>query len=140
MWSPPRLRTPQFGSVPVIVSDAPADRPTPAGSAAWRSHPVAGPEHEVLTVEYAFTRAELQPVLQAIRDTLGCGAVALDTPARLQEALETLIRSVSGEGDVSVLRSPGALLTPEYWRIRLEETDRRTLAILEDVVGRRIAR
>jgi hypothetical protein len=94
----------------------------------------------MLSVEYSFTRGELQPVLQAIRDTLGCGAVALDTPARLQEALEALIRSVSGEGDPSVRRSPGALLTPEYWHIRLDATDRRTLATLEDVVGRRIAR
>jgi hypothetical protein len=79
-------------------------------------------------------------VLKVIRDTLGCGAVSLDTPARLQDALAALIRSVSGAGDPTVRRSPAALLTPEYWHIRLDATDQRTLAILSDVVGRRVQR
>ncbi len=98
------------------------------------------PADEMLTVEYSYSRGELQPVLQAIRDTLGCGALPLDTPARLQEALATLIRSVSGVGDPTVRRSPAALLTPEYWHIRLDASDRRTITTLAEVVGRRAAR
>jgi hypothetical protein len=141
VWSPPRLRPPHFGAAPAALPDAPdGERHGRRRWSSRRAQPVVVPEQELLTVEYSFTRAELQPVVQAIRDTLGCGAVALDTPARLQEALEALIRSVSGEGDPSVRRSPAALLTPEYWHIRLDGTNRRTLTILEDVVGRRMAR
>ena len=99
--------------------------------------PLAG--EPALTVEYAFTRAQLQPVLQAIRDTLGCGALPLDSPARLQEALVTLIKSVGGCGDPTVRRSPAALLTPEYWQIRLDATDAHTIDVLVDIVGRRAA-
>ena len=94
----------------------------------------------MVTVEFAYTRGELLPVLAAIRDTLGCGALPLDTPARLQEALATVIRSVGGNGDPNVRRSPAALLTPEYWHLRFDATDERTLATLADIVGRRASR
>ena len=145
VWSSMRLRPPRFGRVPAAQAAPRRDlrRTTEMASAnaraaAHRAMPALG--EPALTVEYAFTRAELQPVLQAIRDTLGCGALPLDSPARLQEALATLIRSVGGCGDPTVRRSPAALLTPEYWQIRLDETDTHTLDVLVDVVGRRTAR
>ena len=94
----------------------------------------------MLTVEFAYSRAQLQPVLQIIRDTLGCGALPLDSPARLQDALVTLIMSVGGSSDPSVRRSPAALLTPEYWQIRIDGTDERTLDVIADIVGRRAVR
>ena len=141
MWSPPRLRPAHVGRVPVVPTDDLLSEPARSARTRVAARPAAERgEDEIQTVEFAYSRGELQPVLKAIRDTLGCGAVPLDTPARLQDALTSLIRSVSGSGDPTVRRSPAALLTPEYWHIRLDATDRRTLAILSDVVGRRTTR
>jgi hypothetical protein len=88
---------------------------------------------ELVNVEYVFTRAELQPVLSGIRTSLGCGEVALDSPHRLQDALTTLIREANGRADVSVRRSPAALLTPEYWQIVLTGLDDPTHVILREL-------
>lgn len=82
-----------------------------------------------------FTRAELQPVLHAIRASLGCGAVALDSPHRLQDALRSLIGALDGRGEVAVRRSPAALLTPEYWQIDLVDLDAATAQALRDLFG-----
>jgi hypothetical protein len=108
VWSPPRLR-----------------RPAAKTGAARRG--------ETMTAEFVFTRADLQPVLHAIRGSLGCGDVALDSPHRLQDALRTLIRALDGRGEVTVRRSPAALLTPEYWQIDLTDLDSRTAAALRDL-------
>ena len=78
------------------------------------------------TSEYIFTHTELQPVLQAIRVRLACGPIPLDSPLRLQEALTTLVKGLGSPGDVSVRRSPAALMTPEYWHIVLAGLDRPT--------------
>ena len=144
VWSPTRLRPP-LGRAPaadprqepVARSSAELASARARAAARWHNDPDG---QAMMTVEYAYTRGELQPVLQAVRDTLGCGALALDSPARLQDALGTLIASVGGCGDATVRRSPAALLTPEYWQIRLDGTDDHTLAILADVVGRRAVR
>lgn len=139
MWNPPRIRPQLAGQPAAPVIDEPAR--VAARRRTWHtSRPLVEHADEMLTVEYSYSRGELQPVLQAIRDTLGCGAVPLDTPARLHEALATLIRSLSGVGDPTVRRSPAALLTPEYWHIRIDATDQRTITTLAEVVGRRAAR
>jgi hypothetical protein len=112
MWSPPRLR-----------------RSTTAKDARAA---------QTVTAEYVYTRTELQPVLTALREALGCGAVPLDSPHRLQDALGTLIRGMGGRGEVSVRRSPAALLTPEYWQIVFTDLDGRTHAEIREklMVGR----
>src|SRR3954471_21081088 len=61
-------------------------------------------------LEFVFTRAELQPLFGAIRATLGCGPLPLDSPNRLQDALTVLIEQLDGRGDVVVRLSPAALL------------------------------
>ena len=142
MWSPSRLpglpgRLP-FATPGVAET---ADLPASVARPFRPLNAVAAPSAEpMVTVEFSYTRGELLPVLAAIRDTLGCGALPLDTPARLQEALATVIRSVGGNGDPNVRRSPAALLTPEYWHLRFDATDERTLATLADIVGRRASR
>lgn len=143
MWSPSRL--PGFaGRLPFATPEAepPTDPPSPVTRSPYRSlRPVPTTSTDsIVTAEFCYTRGELVPVLAAIRDTLGCGAVPLDTPARLQEALATVIRSVGGNGDPTVRRSPAALLTPEYWHLRFDATDERTLATLAEIVGRRVSR
>lgn len=88
---------------------------------------------EPLSLTCAFTRADLQPVLHAIRAALGCGALPLDSPNRLQEALRTLIVGLGGGGEVTVRRSPAALLTPEYWQVDVADLDRQTHEALQDL-------
>jgi hypothetical protein len=88
---------------------------------------------DVVSAEFVFTRQELQPVILAIRTALSCGAVALDSPQRLQDALCTLITGLGGEGTVSVRRSPAALLTPEYWQIALSRVDAPTHTALVEL-------
>jgi hypothetical protein len=73
--------------------------------------------------QFVFTRAELTPVMGAIRSALGTDSQSLDTPVRLQAALATLIRQHGSPGEVAVRRSPAALLTPEYWHVDLEGVD-----------------
>jgi hypothetical protein len=112
VWTPPRLRR--------------ATAPDPIRRA------------ELISAEFVFTRAELQPVLHAIQSSLGCGTMSLDSPHRLQDALRTLIRSLNGRGEVAVRRSPAALLTPEYWQIDVTDLDPRTAGTFRDLftVGR----
>lgn len=83
--------------------------------------------------EYVFTRMELQRVLEAIRASLGCGHVPIDSPQRLQDALSALIAGLGGHGEVAVRRSPAALLTPEYWQIAVRGLDSATHASLARV-------
>ena len=94
------------------------------------TRPTAQPLH----AEYVFTRTELQPVLRAIRAALDGGSIPMDSPGRLQEALGTLIVDLGGVGEVTVRRSPAALLTPEYWQITLTNLDVRTHAAVDAVV------
>jgi hypothetical protein len=112
-------RPPRFASLAVAGVRAPA--------------PGADSSARAASAEYVFTRAELQPVLQAIRATVACGAVPLDSPLRLQEALTMVVRGLGGPGDVVVRRSPAALLTPEYWQIVLTSMDGRMLASLAEL-------
>lgn len=143
MWSPSRLPG-LAGRRPFATPEAEprADLPSPVERRPYQPlHAVpTAPTEPTVTAEFTCTRGELVPVLAAIRDTLGCGAVPLDTPARLQEALAKVIRSVGGNGDPTVRRSPAALLTPEYWHLRFDATDERTLATLAEIIGRRGAR
>jgi hypothetical protein len=76
-------------------------------------------------VDVVFTRAELQPVLDAIRAEL-VHSLPLDSPHRLQDALHTVIRRGTGHGEVTVRRSPAALLTPEYWHVMVTGVDEGT--------------
>jgi hypothetical protein len=85
-------------------------------------------------VEYAFSREELLPVLQTLRETLRTGNVPLDSPARLEEALQEMVRRFGGEADITVRRSPAALVTPEYWRVRLAGIDSTTRDRLETLL------
>ena len=93
----------------------------------------AHPTDEIMHTEYVFTRTELQPVLGAIQASLGFGAVPLDSPQRLQDALMSLIATLGGRGDVEVRRSPAALLTPEYWQVGLVGLDQPTHAALLEI-------
>jgi hypothetical protein len=95
--------------------------------------PGADPGAQNATSEYVFTHAELQPVLQAIRVRLACGPIPLDSPLRLQEALTTLVNGLGSRGDVSVRRSPAALMTPEYWQIVFAGLDAPTHATLAEM-------
>ena len=92
------------------------------------------PAAQPLHAEYVFTRTELQPVLRAILAAIDGGSIALDSPRRLQDALETLIVDLGGVAEVTVRRSPAALLTPEYWQINLTNLDVRTHAAVAAVV------
>jgi hypothetical protein len=94
------------------------------------------PPTDLVDVEYSFSRTELQPVLRSIRETLGCGAVPLDSPARLQDALSTLIKSLGGQGEPNVRRSPAALLTPEYWSIGIARLDPITRVAMSELIER----
>ena len=87
-------------------------------------------------VEYALSREELQPLLPALRKGLGWGSAPLDSPARLEEALEALVARLGGDADVTVRRSPATLMSPEYWHIRFGSLDRRTHEALEPLLGR----
>lgn len=120
VWSAPRLRLPPTSGSRDAEGEA---SPVGAQRAAV----------ETIDAEYVFTRAELQPVLHAIRASLGCGAVPLDSPHRLQDALTTLVRGLGGSGDIAVRRSPAALLTPEYWQVALAGVDSATHASLVKV-------
>ncbi len=80
--------------------------------------------------QYVFTRSDLQPVLGAIRLSLGDGSMQLDSPLRLQDALARLICGLGGRGRATVRRSPAALLTPEYWQIGLAGLDPPTHAAM----------
>ena len=93
---------------------------------------------EPIAVEFVFTRADLQPVVAAIRAAIGGDPVPLDSPHRVQNAVATLIRMRRGRGDVVVSRSPAALLTPEYWQVRLTGLDVPTHRMLAQIfrVGR----
>ena len=57
-----------------------------------------------------------------------------DTPARLEAALSTAIANRTGRGSPHVLRSPGALHTPEAWQLRIEGIDAGTYAALERAI------
>jgi hypothetical protein len=117
VWNPSRLRRPQLlGSASVARSRTAKTRLEEADSS--------------VNAEYVFTRPELQPVLLAIRASLGQESATLDSPFRLQEALIRLIGELDGRGDVVVRRSPAALLTPEYWQIVLTGLDGPTHASL----------
>jgi hypothetical protein len=87
-------------------------------------------------VEYALSREELAPLLPALREGLGWGSAALDSPARLEQALGALVTRLGGHADVSVRRSPATLMSPEYWHIRFQALDRPTHDALEPLLGR----
>ncbi len=72
----------------------------------------------------------------ALRETLDPGLSSLASPARLQNALEEVLRVSGGHGRVAVRRSPGALLTPESWHVLLSEWDQVSRAAIERLVGR----
>jgi hypothetical protein len=108
------------------VWNPPPPRPSPAA--------LADPAPP-LDAEYVFTRDDLTHVIPSIRASLGCGAVPLDSPQRLQDALRTVIAGLGGCGDVTVRRSPAALLTPEYWHVSLRGLDGATAAALRTLLA-----
>jgi hypothetical protein len=115
VWSPARLRR---------------SRPSSPGGTGGATTTLRPQISEPLNARYVFTRADLQPVLGAIRRSLGDDAVPLDSPLRLQDALAAVIRGLGGHGEVVVNRSPAALVTPEYWQIGLAGLDAPTHSAL----------
>ena len=120
MWTPTRLRQQPLSRRALAGLRGPDTNSPDAGAS--------------LEAEFTFTRAELGPVRQRIRDALGSPSVALDSPARLQESLVALIGAIDSEAAVTVRRSPAALLTPEYWRIQVRGIDPDALATLSTLL------
>lgn len=137
MWNPARLhRARAAGSVPVAAPAVSRLRPDVRATAPVMIGGVNQPPSGLVDVEYSFSRTELQPILRSIRETLGCGATPLDSPARLEDALAALIASFGGQGEPNVRRSPAALLTPEYWSIGITRVDPATLAAMNELIDR----
>jgi hypothetical protein len=83
------------------------------------------------------TRAEMDTLAATLELRLGATTPRLDSPARVQAAIETLIAALGGHGRPLVVRSPAGLYTPEYWHIRIEDADAATRAELGRLVGGR---
>ena len=135
MWNPSRLRRLRTSRLPVANPNSrlrPEIRATAVLTVDGKPQKTRG----LVDVEYSFSRADLQPILGAIRETLGCGPVPLDSPARLEDALRHLIATFGGRGEPRVRRSPAALLTPEYWSISINRIDARTLRAMGDFIER----
>jgi hypothetical protein len=88
-----------------------------------------------VSVEYVFTRADLQSVLLAIRANVVDRPAALDSPLRLEEALTTAVRRCGGDARITVRRSPAALVTPEYWRIEAADADEAACEALTELLA-----
>jgi hypothetical protein len=138
VWNPPRLRR---------RHKAPASTPAAAGFGSRASTPSIGldgrpadpgdsPVEALSDLEYSLSPAELQEVRRSIRSSLGLAATALDSPAQLEAALATLVRSLGGRGDPSVHRSPATLLAPEYWHVRIAGSNPTTAAALAGLIHR----
>lgn len=85
----------------------------------------------------ALTRAEMDTLAATLELRLGAATPRLDSPARVQAAIESLIAALGGHGRPLVVRSPAGLYTPEYWHIRIEGADAATRAELGRLVGGR---
>jgi hypothetical protein len=83
------------------------------------------------------TRAEMDTLAATLELRLGAATPRLDSPARVQAALEALIAALGGLGRPLVVRSPAGLYTPEYWHIRIDDADTVTHAELGRLVGGR---
>lgn len=136
MWNPPGLRRPHAVHPPAIGGGGQVVAPPVPPQVGGRTATGDLTPEPPLEVEYSLSRSDLQPVLRSIRESLGLGATALDSPARLQGALATLLRSLGGRGEPSVRRSPATLLTPEYWHVRIAGTDAATLAAIGGLIRR----
>jgi len=98
--------------------------------------PGDGPTEGLADLEYSLSPTELQQLRRSIRSSLGLGATALDSPAQLEGALATIVRSLGGRGNPSVHRSPATLLAPEYWHVRIDGSDPTTIAALAALIQR----
>jgi hypothetical protein len=110
-----------------------AEQPAPAPA-----EPAPNEPDELVCVVLAFGREEKTRFSAELAASLGPGTPRLDTPDRLCEAITAAIARIDGAGRPIVTRSPAGVYTPEYWRIRVEDADRRTLAELERLAGRRL--
>ena len=95
--------------------------------------PPASPAEPVSDVLLALGRPELERLIRALGESLA-STDRPDTPARLEAALSTAIAHRTGRGQPYVLRSPGALHTPEAWQLRIEGIDAATHAALERAI------
>lgn len=91
------------------------------------------PPEPVGDVFLALGRPELERLIRAL-DESHASNYRPDTPARLEAALSTAIANRTGRGSSHVLRSPGALHTPEAWQLRIEGIDAGTYAALERAI------
>jgi hypothetical protein len=119
VWSRTRFRRPH-GSMAVLTELV--------------GHEAHGPVPERFDLDHSFSRDELGPFTHRLRAELRCGPLPLDSPARLEEALGRLVHSLGGDAEISVVRSPAALLTPEYWRVHIAGVDSNIHATLEEVM------
>ena len=99
------------------MSDSAADLPEPLDVPVLRD------------VEVAVTRQQLgQLVARLSPAPKGSDAVS---PVGLALILTQAITNAGGQGRPNVTRSPAALHTPEYWRVRIDAADTVARRILE---------
>lgn len=77
-------------------------------------------------VTLSLVRVELDRLIGALAASLDPSTPRPDSPARLADALTTVIGRIGGRGRPTVTRSPAALYSPEYWHLRVEGADART--------------
>jgi len=130
MWTALRLRAPRI--VGSRLGREPASKVTPVAADARLSIEPLEPDG-LADTELALRPADLPAVRDTLAERLG-RPVAVDSPARLAEAIGRLIASSGGRGDVEVRRWPGALRMPELWTVRLTRADRPARATLEALV------
>jgi hypothetical protein len=91
-------------------------------------------------VALSLVRAELDRLIAALAASLDPSTPRPDSPARLEDALSTVIVRIGGRGRPTVTRSPAALYSPEYWHLRVEGADARTRsAVARLATGERVA-
>jgi hypothetical protein len=93
------------------------------------------PQQERSHAALVFTRSQLESAVSRIGAPEAGVAARLNSPARIEEALQGLIRSIGGTGTVVVRRTPAGLVSPEYWRIQLVDLDAQSSHMILDRLG-----
>lgn len=102
----------------------------PRGRSASDQVAVATDVEPLVQLTVTLRSVDLPPFRSALADRLGEDSVG-DSPRRLEDAVDRLVRAAGGTATVEVRRSPGAMRMPEVWTVRLTAADAGALAAIQ---------
>jgi hypothetical protein len=91
--------------------------------------PVPRPVEDTVIV---LGRVDVDRLRHALQQALGDTIEPPNTPARIEHALDLILRLAEAPGQARVLRRPAGVSTPESWEIHLQGTDRATGAAVRE--------